>query len=168
MMSQQTLNRAADGGAVTHTRGGRVRANNTGAPPRPAASLFERLIAAQEGQPFHTPNREAAIASIIRNLHLNLNGRAGGVETRPDWGLSDFHDLALGKARVAPRIAQEIKRQIETFEPRLRHVSVYHEPASERFMTASFRVHAELVFANERSPLTLETRIHANGSVRVR
>ena len=167
-MSQRILNRHAAGGAVTHARGGKARANNAVVPPRPATSLFERLIAAQEGQPLRTPNREAAIASIIRNLHLNLNGRAGGVETRPEWGLSDFHDLALGKARVAPRLAQEIKRQIETFEPRLRRVSVYHEPASERFMTASFRVHAELVFANERSPLTLETRIHANGSVRVR
>ena len=167
-MSQRILDRHAEVDAVPHTRGGRARANNAVTPPRPATSLFERLIAAQEGQPLRTPNREAAIASIIRNLHLNLNGRAGGVETRPEWGLSDFHDLALGKARVAPRLAQEIKRQIETFEPRLRRVSVYHEPASERFMTASFRVHAELVFANERSPLTLETRIHANGSVRVR
>ena len=167
-MSQRILNRHADGGAVTHARGGKARANNAVVPPRPATSLFDRLIAAQEGQPLRTPNREAAIASIIRNLHLNLNGRAGGVETRPDWGLSDFHDLALGKARVAPRIAQEIKHQIETFEPRLRRVSVYHEPASERFMTASFRIHAELVCADERSPLTLETRIHANGSVRVR
>lgn len=167
-MSQYALNRHAEVDAVPHTRGGRARANNAVAPPRPITSLFERLIAAQEGQPLRTPNRETAIASIIRNLHLNLNGRAGGVETRPEWGLSDFHDLALGKARVAPRLAQEIKRQIETFEPRLRRVSVYHEPALERFMTASFRVHAELVFANERSPLTLETRIHANGSVRVR
>lgn len=167
-MSQYALNRHVEVDAVPHTRGGRARANNAVAPPRPITSLFERLIAAQEGQPLRTPNRETAIASIIRNLHLNLNGRAGGVETRPEWGLSDFHDLALGKARVAPRLAQEIKRQIETFEPRLRRVSVYHEPASERFMTASFRVHAELVFANERSPLTLETRIHANGSVRVR
>ena len=143
------------------------QANNGVAPPRPAASLFERLIAAQEGQPARPSDRTAAIASIIRNLHLNLNSRTGGAETRPDWGLSDFHDLALGKVRVAPRLAREIKRQIETFEPRLRRVSVYHEPASERFMTACFRIHAEVALADDRLPLTLETRIHANGSVRV-
>lgn len=138
------------------------------APIRPALSLFERLLAAQERRPIRATDRATAVASVIRNLHLNLNGHNGGAETRPDWGLSDFNDLALEKARVAPRIAAEIKRQIEAFEPRLRRVRVYHEPERERFMTACFRIRAELVLANERSPLTLETRVHANGDVQIR
>ena len=135
--------------------------------PRAAPSLFERLAAAEEGAVSRAANRNAAIASIIRNLHLNLNSHAGSVPTRPDWGLSDLHDFALRMDQAAPLLAGEIKRQIEAFEPRLRRVRVRHRPGRELFMVASFDVHAELVFADESLPVSLRTRIHPNGAVMV-
>ena len=133
--------------------------------PRAAPSLFERLAAAEAGTVARAADRGAAIASIVRNLHINLNSHAGSVPTRPDWGLSDLHDLAMRMERSAHVLAGEIKRQIEAFEPRLRRVSVRHRPEREAFMVASFDIRAELVFADESLPVTLETRIHPNGAV---
>ena len=135
--------------------------------PRAAPSLFERLAAAETRAPVRTADPGAAIASIIRNLHVNLNSHAGSVPTRPDWGLSDLHDLALRMERSAHVLAGEIERQIEAFEPRLRRVSVRHRPERELFMVASFDIRAELVFDDESLPVTLETRIHPNGAVMV-
>lgn len=134
---------------------------------RPLPSLFDRLAAADNGQVFRVADRKAAIQSVLRNLRINLNGRAGGAPARPDWGLSDFSDLAMRTAQAAPRLAREIKRQIEQFEPRLRHVRVKHEPDRELFMTACFHIQAELVYADERTSLAFETRVHANGAVQI-
>ena len=136
-------------------------------PARAMPSLFERLAMAEQGSVTRSANRNSAIASIIRNLHENLNSHAGSVPTRPDWGLSDFRNLALRMERTAPMLAQEIKRQIEAFEPRLRRVRVRHQPDRGLFMIARFDIHAELVFPDESLPISLETRIHANGAVLV-
>lgn len=146
---------------------GTRRSNPSPMAPRAAPSLFERLAAAEEGAVARVADRNAAIASIIRNLHINLNSHAGSVPTRPDWGLSDLHDLALRMDQAAPVLAGEIKRQIEAFEPRLRRVRVRHRPGRERFMVASFDIDAELVFADESLPVSLRTRIHPNGAVMV-
>ena len=135
--------------------------------PGTQPSLFERLAMAEQGSVTRSANRNTAIASIIRNLHENLNSHAGSVPTRPDWGLSDFHNLALQMERTAPLLAREIKRQIEAFEPRLRRVRVRHQPNRGLFMIASFDIYAELVFPDESLPVSLETRIHANGAVLV-
>lgn len=134
---------------------------------RAAPSLFERLAAAEAGAVTRTADCSAAIASIIRNLHINLNSHAGSVPTRPDWGLSDLHDLALRMDQAAHVLAEEIRRQVEAFEPRLRRVTVRHRPERELFMIASFDIHAELVFADESLPVSIETRIHPNGAVMV-
>lgn len=112
-------------------------------------------------------DRGAVIASIIRNIHVNLNSHAGSVPTRPDWGLSDLHDLALRMDRDAHILAGEIKRQIEAFEPRLRRVRVRHRPGGEQLMVASFDIHAELVFTDESLSVSLQTRIHPNGAIHV-
>ena len=136
-------------------------------PPRAMPSLFERLAAAEEGSVARDADRGAAIASIVRNLHINLNSHAGSVPTRPDWGLPDFQYLALRMERTAPLLAREIQRQIEAFEPRLRRVRVRHRPHCDLFMVASFDIHAELVFTDTFLPVSLQTRIHANGAVRV-
>ena len=143
------------------------RSDTAAMPARAMPSLFERLAAAEAGTVVRGADRDAAIASIVRNLHINLNSHAGSVPTRPDWGLSDFHNLALRMEQTAPLLAQEIKRQIEAFEPRLRRVRVQHQPERELFMIASFDIHAELVFADESLPVSLETRIHPNGAVMV-
>ena len=136
-------------------------------PARAMPSLFERLDAAEQGSVTRSVDRSSAIASIIRNLRTNLNSHAGSVPTRPDWGLSDFQNLALRMERTAPLLAREIKRQIEAFEPRLRRVRVRHQPNRGLFMIASFDIHAELAFPDESLPISLETRIHANGAVLV-
>ena len=137
------------------------------APPKAAASLFERLAAAEEGNVCRAGDRGAVIASIIRNIHVNLNSHAGCVPTRPDWGLPDLHDLALRMDRDAHILAGEIKRQIEAFEPRLRRVRVRHRPGREQLMVASFDIHAELVFTDEPLSVSLRTRIHPNGAIHV-
>jgi len=146
---------------------GSVRPEAASTPAQAMPSLLERLAAAEEGPVERSNDRGAAIASIIRNLHVNLNSHAGSVPTRPDWGLSDFHNLALRMEETAPLLAREIKHQIEAFEPRLRRVRVRHRPSPELFMIASFDIHAELVFAEQSLPVSLETRIHANGAVLV-
>ena len=112
-------------------------------------------------------DRGAVIASIIRNIQVNLNSHAGSVPTRPDWGLSDLHDLALRMDRDAHILAAEIKRQVEAFEPRLRRVRVRHRPGREQLMVASFDIHAELSFTDEPLSVSLQTRIHPNGAIHV-
>ena len=134
---------------------------------RAMPSLFERLCAAGEGSMAGIADRSAAIACIVRNLHAILNSNAGSVPTRPDWGLPDFQNLAQRMERTAPLLAQQIERQIEAFEPRLRQVRVRHRPGRGLFMIATFDVSGELVFDDESLPVTLQTRIHANGAVLV-
>ena len=142
----------------------------SGSAHRLRPSLFERLAAADGGRTDRAWEREAVTASIVRNLHVALNSHAGGTQTRPDWGLPDFNDLALGMGRDAPGVARAIQRQIQAFEPRLRRVRVRHDPERERgmFMTACFRIDAELAFSQASIPVAIETRVRANGSIVVR
>lgn len=137
------------------------------APARAAASLFERLAAAEAGSMSRRSDRNAVIASVVRNLHLNLNSHAGAVPIRPDWGLPDFRNLALRMQESAPLLAQEIKRQIDEFEPRLRQVTVRYRPQRERFMIACFDIEAKLVLAESRPTVRFEVLVHPNGAVRV-
>lgn len=130
-------------------------------------SLFERLMAAENGQLHRLMQTGTVTESIGRNLRAALNGHAGGAATRPDWGLSDFSDLAMRKTEMAPRLADEIRRQIQAFEPRLRRVEVRHEPERERFMTACFHIDAQLASGDAELRVSMGAEVAANGTVRV-
>ena len=144
------------------------RPDSTLSPPRAAPSLFERLAAAdEESAAPRNSSRRAAIESVMRNLHVNLNSHAGGVPIRPDWGLPEFRNIALRMEQAAPRLAQEIKRQIDEFEPRLRKVTVRYRQQRARFMVACFDIRAELVFAERHLSVRFEALVHPNGAIRV-
>ncbi|CAD5293924.1 Type VI secretion system protein [Bosea sp. 62] len=90
------------------------------------ASLFERLETAREpgvGSPDAAPQLGLS-DSVLANVRRILNARQGCCETRPDFGMPDLNDISREASETIPAIAQTVKAQLETFEPRLREVLV--------------------------------------------
>ena len=131
-------------------------------------TLLQRLIdddPAVPGRPFDT---SVATQSIVDYLQILMNTRQGAVDTRPDFGLPDFNDMASEFPAAVPAIARAIKQQIDTFEPRLRNVVVRHVPDPDRPLTLAYRIRGELVVAESENSITFETVFGSDGSVRIR
>lgn len=135
-------------------------------PPTLRVSLVDRL----SGQPGDSQAPSSGIPfvdSILGNLRVVLNSHEGGTPTRPDFGLPEVRSLACQTVDAAPHYAAEIRRRIETFEPRLRHVRVLHEPSLNRSMSVCFRIDADLASTESKHAMTFYTRVNAHGSVDV-
>src|SRR5271168_4091771 len=93
-------------------------------------TLCERLMVAGAVQPVSSGkiDRTAVAESVLRNLQDVLNSRAGCCETRRDYGMPDFSDVATSFPEAVPTITRAIRAQIENFEPRLSGVNVRHVP----------------------------------------
>ena len=94
--------------------------------------LFDRL-ASSEKRPVRSHNlgvsSEQILQSIKRNLELVLNTKKGCSLSSPELGLEDFNDAVMGSADMYISIAKDIKRSIDTYEPRVRVESVAYHPS---------------------------------------
>jgi type VI secretion system protein len=112
-------------------------------------------------------DRAAVADSILRNLQLVLNSRAGCCETRRDYGMPDFNDVAARFSDVIPVITRAIKTQIENFEPRLSGVGVRHVPEGSNPLSLSFQIAVTLTFEDGTERLSFQTDLD-DGQFRVR
>ena len=107
--------------------------------------LFERLVddnprSQVEYRPLRTHDAPGLRASVLRRLELLLNTRSprprpeSGTLTVLDFGLPDISALYTHDAIVHARLATEIRRTVEAFEPRLivDDVAVGMAPGNER------------------------------------
>jgi type VI secretion system protein len=133
-------------------------------------TLCERLMAAGTALPVRSGkiDRVAVGDSILRNLQGVLNSHAGCCETRPDYGMPDFNDLASHFPDSITTIARAIKLQIENFEPRLSGVSVRHVPDPTHPLSLSFNIGVTLTLDDGSERLSFQTDLSDDGKLRMR
>jgi type VI secretion system protein len=106
--------------------------------------------------------------SVLRNLERLLNSRHGSAPTCPDYGIPSLEDVMHGGSEALRELTAEIKRSIETYEPRLRTVRVRLVPKGEETTLLRFDITAELVVGGRRSRVHFETRIEDSGRMTVK
>ncbi|MHB8885005.1 MAG: type VI secretion system baseplate subunit TssE [Methylovirgula sp.] len=133
-------------------------------------TLCERLMAGGGALPAGSGkvDRGAISDSIMRNLQDVLNSRAGCCETRRDYGMPDFNDLAGGFPDALPTIARSIRTQIENFEPRLSGATVRHVPDPTNPLSLSFQISVTLTLEDGAERMSFQTDLGDDGKLRVR
>jgi type VI secretion system protein len=106
--------------------------------------------------------------SVLRNLERLLNSRHGSAPTCPDYGIPSLEDVMHGGTDALRDLTAEIKRSIETYEPRLRTVRVRLVPRGEDATLLRFDITAELTIGGRRSRVHFETRVEDSGRMSVR
>jgi len=112
-------------------------------------------------------NDESAVMdSVLANLRVVLNARAGCCETRPDFGLSDFNATTVSYRSMAGDIARDVENQIRLFEPRLRQVVV--RPVADRSLGLDlvFHVSAELAYEDRAVRVRFDSVLGSDGHIR--
>lgn len=106
--------------------------------------------------------------SVLRNLERLLNSRHGSAPTSLEYGIPSLEDVMHGGADALRDLTAEIKRSIETYEPRLRSVRVRLVPKADEAALLRFDITAELMVGARRSRVHFETRIENSGHLSVR
>jgi type VI secretion system protein len=106
--------------------------------------------------------------SVLRNLERLLNSRHGSAPTCMDYGIPSLEDVMHGGTDSLRDLTAEIKRSIETYEPRLRTVRVRLVPRSEDAVMLRFDITAELLSGGRRSRVHFETRVENSGRMSVK
>lgn len=129
-------------------------------PERPAAALADPDLVRKA-------DAVDIMNSVLRNLRHVLNSRAACCQSRPDFGMPDFNDLAGRFPDALAIIASAVREQIEKFEPRLSQVTVRHVPDRSNPLRLAFRIHATLNLEEGGQRLAFDTVLNNNGFVNV-
>lgn len=134
------------------------------------ASLIDRLIdeapkRTREPVPLRTLSRKRLRESVRRDLSWLFNTRTplpGEIFDKTeltviDFGIPDFGRFQLLSGDDRMLLERRLKRAIEAFEPRLRHVRVRVEPQHLNEKALSVLVQADLVVENVREPVSFRT-----------
>lgn len=119
------------------------------------ALLFERLVdedprSRTEVRPFRTHDASGLQASVLRRLELLLNTRATrerpeeGPLTVLDYGLPDYSARYTRDPVAHRRIADEVRRAIDAFEPRLEVDAVEIIPITGHARSLSVRIEGRI------------------------
>ena len=137
--------------------------------PGARALLFERLVdldprQADEQDPARVLDPQALRQSVRRELERLLNTRSplpaealeGRERTTLEYGVPDFGHLQTRDTGAHRRIAEEVRRAVAAYEPRLRQVKVTVEPsaAPDRERRLAVRVDAMLVVGEVMEPVS--------------
>ncbi len=143
--------------------------------PRARLSLLDRLLDERpgdtsEGTLRRTATAEELKAFVRRDLEWLLSTRRTLVRDRPlrgertvtEYGLPDFAPVSPGNQQALNKVAREVRRAIEAFEPRLHDVRVTVEPALAPGRVTA-RVEALLVVGEVRRPVAFPFKIRTSG-----
>ncbi|MCP3867685.1 MAG: type VI secretion system baseplate subunit TssE [Gammaproteobacteria bacterium] len=111
------------------------------------------------------PGRLAA--SVMGHLQRMFNVRQGNVEMLPDYGLPDYNSLNQEYSNAIIEFRKAIRRSIELYEPRLKHVSVRHVRDDEDPLKVKYEISARLVVRGRSRPVTFKTVLGDRGRVTV-
>jgi len=89
-----------------------------------STDLLDALLAPaqQVGVP---PVKGSRLDSLRTHLERLLNSRQGTLVHQPGYGLPDLSDIYLNIPHSLERLAVEVKRCIDAYEPRLRQVRIH-------------------------------------------
>ena len=112
-------------------------------------SFFKRLQNVSDNPSIYLKNKDEIkqelIHSIKNNLEFVLNARMGCTACAPDLGLEDFNDSNFSTQDLFTLIIQDIRRNIERYEPRVRVGNIAYLPNNENPLDLQFRVSCEVV-----------------------
>ena len=97
-------------------------------------TLFDLLTGSYiDETPIHAvAEQERLVKSVHSHLSRLLNSRQGCLKHLPDYGLPDVAEMYQGLPYSMPDLMQAIKKTIERYEPRLKHVTVNHAPIDDQ------------------------------------
>lgn len=124
--------------------------------PRVRRGLLARLARGGE--------RLDELESIVANLRLLLNTRAGEALCAADFGVLDFADVVHNFPAATQALQQSIRATILQYEPRLQHV-VVQPVSSDDALTLAFEISARL--RSKPRQVRLWTEMTASGQIQV-
>ncbi|MBS0558685.1 MAG: type VI secretion system baseplate subunit TssE [Proteobacteria bacterium] len=128
--------------------------------------LRERIMAG-EPAPRGAADVSAVLDDVLSHLEELFNVRQGSAPIRPDYGMVDINDMIHRFPDAIDALCDEIRDQIENFEPRLRDVAVRSIPDREPALRMVFGVSATLVIDERGQHVSIEAEVGDNGFVRV-
>jgi type VI secretion system protein len=104
------------------------------------------------------------VQSILSHLKVLLNTRQGDSPCVPGYGIVDFADMVHGFPASVPQLVKSIRSTIIEFEPRLKNVTVRHQP-DEGSLVLRFEIAAQLAQAKGTRMLRLATTVLPGGRI---
>ncbi len=108
------------------------------------------------------------VDSVLSHLEKVFMTREGSVLTDPKYGIPDFAGLMRTYPDSAQEIVRTIKEKITAYEPRLSAVKVSISFMDESRLFLHFKIDTEIVSEVENIPLTLESTVGVDGSVKMK
>lgn len=106
-------------------------------------ALFD-LLAQPSRQAYSDNNLSHLSDSVCKHLTQLLNARRGVLEHLSDYGLPDVEDLYEGLPYSQQTLANEVKRTIEKYEPRITNLIVRPIDIKEENCVIRFEIRAQL------------------------
>lgn len=132
-------------------------------------TLLERLQRPEEDlRPTIHENTARLRESVLANLRRLLNSRHGIAPIQELYGIPDLCDVIHNFPEAVGAMRKAIKTSIETYEPRLKKVTVTHVEAPDEVLSLRFEIKAELITEEDRESVWIETRIDSKGAVAVK
>jgi type VI secretion system protein len=132
-------------------------------------SLLERIRHPErEDRRSIEPDFNQLAQSVLRNLERLLNSRHGAAPACMEYGIPSLEDVIHGGTESLRELTVDIKRTIETYEPRLRAVRVRLLPRGEEGLLLRYDITAELLSGGRRSRVHFESRVESSGRMSVR
>jgi type VI secretion system protein len=104
------------------------------------------------------------VQSILAHLKTLLNTRQGDSPCAPRYGIVDFSDMVHGFPASVPQLVKSIRSTIIEFEPRLKNVTVRHQP-DDGSLVLRFEIAAQLAQPRGTRTLRLATTVLPGGRI---
>ena len=98
----------------------------------------------------------AIVSAIKRHIEWLLNSRRGNSQSAPELGLDDFNDATGGSTDFTLKIAHNIKKTIQRYEPRVMIQDVQFSPNPDSPLELTFKVTGQLVLQQRNQNVIIE------------
>lgn len=131
-------------------------------------SFFQRLETdAPKRSVTQGPDADDVLQSLKRNISNLLNARMGEALSAPELGLIDFNDASLGSHDLALQIRRAIRRCLETYEPRIKHMEIHVLPDNGSPLNLRFQVTASVDVGALHKNVQIDLLLDSNRKYRV-
>jgi type VI secretion system protein len=115
-----------------------------------------------------TENVELLMESVRRNLVRLLNSRQGMSEAVLDYGLPSLTDITTTSTDYVQVVIEEIRKVVEKYEPRLKHIRVTALKTEDEKVAAgtqnlACRIEATLIGRDSEHRVWYETNMEGDG-----
>ena len=136
-----------------------------------SGGLFQRLERqedAYEGDAPYTNHIDALVGSIKEHLNWMLNTHTGASPSAMKVGLDDFNGAQVNSSNMKKEISDNIKKTIETYEPRIKNVEATLIPNQHDPLTIRVVISGDVHFANQSERIEFDLRFEKGKRCRIR